>query len=64
MKRTWKIIFTDFHVFGGKYDYGKLFFLLPSIRISYVPYGPACFALHIGFGILFWEFVLTIEWAK
>lgn len=64
MKHFWKSVFWDSHIFGGFDMKERLFFLLPSIRISYIPYGPACFAIHIGVGFLFWEFVFTIEWEK
>lgn len=64
MKNFVKLVYTDSHTFGGFHGKDRLFFLLPCISISYVPYGPACYAIHIGFGILFWEFVKTLEFQK
>ena len=64
MKKRFEINNTDTFVFGGFDGKERLFFLLPSIRISYAPYGPVCRAIHIGLGILFWEFVFTVEFLK
>ena len=64
MKHFWKPIYTDSHTFGGFDGKERLFFLLPCVRISCVPYGSECLAIHIGLGILFWEFVFTVEFLK
>lgn len=64
MKKLLKIIYTDRHTFGGfDWDGNRLFFVIPCLRISFMPFEDS-FELVFGFGILFWEFVWTIEIEK
>ena len=64
MKKLLKIVYTDRFVFGGFKDgKNRLFFVIPCFRISFCPYADA-YSLTIGVGILFWEFVWTIEIEK
>lgn len=64
MKKLLKIVYTDRFVFGGFKDgKNRLFFVIPCLRISFVPYEDS-FSLVFGLGILFWEFVWTIEIEK
>ncbi len=59
-----KIIYTDRYTFGGfNCDGNRLFFVIPCLRISFMPFRDS-FELVFGFGILFWEFVWTIEIEK
>ena len=66
MKRFWKLVYTNTFTFGGFKDgKNRLFFLWPCIRISIAHYEPGvCLSLVFGFGVLFWEFVKTLEFQK
>lgn len=65
MKKLFKIVYTDRFMFGGFKD-GKrrLFFFIPCFRIAFCLYDGYAYSLTLGFGILFWEFVWTIEIEK
>lgn len=59
-----KIIYNRTFVFGGLKESEKIFFLIPSIRISYINTHKDCVGLVFAFGFLFWEFVYNIGIAK
>ena len=65
LERILRIAYTDKFVFGGfEKDGNRMFFVIPCIRICFCNY-PGSYGFTFGFGILFWEFVFTVEiWKK
>ena len=59
-----KIIYSDHWVFGGLKDRPRIiFFVLPCVRLVILPFFEST-QITIGLGILFWEFIFTIEIQK